>query len=82
MDSKTFWNDYFQKSELGLQLNYLSDEEIVSSYKLPDNFNSWCKGNVNNAKFLFVSIIRELLHEKETKIVISVSIGQKNYRLT
>ena len=77
MDSKTFWNDYFQKSELGLQLNYLSDEEIVSSYKLPDNFNSWCKGNVNNAKFLFVSIIRELLHEKETKIVISVSIGQK-----
>lgn len=77
MDSKSFWNDYFQKSEIGLQLNYLSDEEIVSFYKLPHNFNSWCKGNINNAKFLFVSIVRKLLHENDIKIVISVSIGQK-----
>jgi acyl-coenzyme A synthetase/AMP-(fatty) acid ligase/aryl carrier-like protein/NRPS condensation-like uncharacterized protein len=77
MDSKSFWNEYFQKSELGLQLNYLSDGEIASSYTLPDNFNTWCKGNVNNAKFLLVSIIRELLFENESTLFISVSIGQK-----
>ncbi|MFY7668159.1 MAG: condensation domain-containing protein, partial [Crocinitomicaceae bacterium] len=77
MDSKSFWNEYFQKSELGLQLNYLSDGEIASSYSLPDNFNTWCKGNVNNAKFLLVSIIRELLFENESTLFISVSIGQK-----
>lgn len=77
MDSKTFWNQYFQKSELGLQLNYHSDGEIISSHKLPDNFNTWCKGNVNNAKFLLASIIRELLYENEATLLISVSIGQK-----
>jgi amino acid adenylation domain-containing protein len=77
MEGKSFWNDYFQKSQLGLQLNYLSDGEKVSSFTLPDNFNTWCKGNVNNAKFLLVSIVREILYENDSTILIIVSIGKK-----
>ena len=77
MDSKSFWYDYFQKTELGLQLTLHSEEKKQAEYLLPGIFHTWCKGNINNAKFLLASILRELLFENETDFLVSVSLGNR-----
>jgi acyl-CoA synthetase (AMP-forming)/AMP-acid ligase II/aryl carrier-like protein len=77
MDSKSFWDDYFQKTEFGFQLTLHSEEKKQTEYLLPGIFHTWCKGNINNAKFLLASILRELLFENETNILVSVSLGNR-----
>lgn len=43
---------------------HLSSEDTFrqsQDFQLPEIFSGWCKGNINNGKVLFISIVRELL---------------------
>lgn len=43
---------------------HLSSEDTFrqsQDFELPEIFSGWCKGNINNGKVLFISIVRELL---------------------
>lgn len=73
MDGKSYWLDYFQKIDLGIQLTSSDPTEIVKKVQFPAVFHQWCKGNINNGKILFISIIRELLFEQELNFPLSLN---------
>jgi acyl-coenzyme A synthetase/AMP-(fatty) acid ligase/aryl carrier-like protein len=54
-------NGHFLKN----QSIHLSSENTFrqsQDFQLPEIFSGWCKGNINNGKVLFISIVRELLY--------------------
>ena len=77
MDGKSYWLDYFQKIDLGIQLTSSDPTEIVKKVQFPAVFDQWCKGNINNGKILFISIIRELLFEQELNFALSLNHDQQ-----
>ena len=77
MDGKSYWLDYFKKIDLGIQLTSSDPTEIVKKVQFPAVFDQWCKGNINNGKILFISIIRELLFEQELNFALSLNHDQQ-----
>jgi amino acid adenylation domain-containing protein len=73
MDGKSYWIDYFQRIDLGIQLTLIDSTETETIYQLPSVFEQWCKGNVNNGKILFISITRELLCNHELNFTLSLN---------
>jgi amino acid adenylation domain-containing protein len=73
MDGKSYWNNYLQNIDLGIQLNSNDLDETEKEIQIPSVFNQWCKGNVNNGKILFISIIRELLFKQELNFALSLN---------
>ena len=64
MGGETYWNNYYQSIQLGFQLTAADENEVEVNIRLPQGFGLWCKGNTNNGKILFISMVRELLFEK------------------
>lgn len=81
MDNKTYWLDYYQKIDLGLQLTSSEAREIELEFQLHNVFIQWCKGNVNNGKILFVSIIRELLFKQELNFALSLNHSHQIFQI-
>ena len=81
MDNKTYWLDYYQKIDLGLQLTSSEAREIELEFQLHNVFIQWCKGNVNNGKILFVSIIRELLFKQGLNFALSLNHSHQIFQI-
>ena len=79
MDRKSYWVDYCERINLGIQLPSSSGHltEIVKTNLLPAIFSQWCKGNVNNGKVLFTSLIRELLSTNKLNFSLSTNLQNK-----
>lgn len=76
MGGKSYWNNYYQSIQLGFQLTSTDAYEVEVNFSLPKDFSMWCKGNTNNGKILFISMVRELLFEKELSFLISTNLEQ------
>lgn len=81
MDGKSYWIDYFQKIDLGIQLTSIDSTETEKIYQFPSVFEQWCKGNVNNGKILFISIIRELLFKQELNFALSLNHSHQIFQI-
>ena len=73
MEGKSYWVHYFQKIDLGIQLTSSEPNEIEKKFQFPSTFEQWCKGNVNNGKILFISILRELFFKQELNFALSLN---------
>ena len=73
MEGKSYWVHYFQKIDLGIQLTSSEPNEIEKKFQFPSTFDQWCKGNVNNGKILFISILRELFFKQELNFALSLN---------
>lgn len=76
MGGKSYWNNYYKSIQLGFQLTSTDAYEVEVNISMPKDFSLWCKGNTNNGKILFISMVRELLFEKELSFLISTNLEQ------
>jgi amino acid adenylation domain-containing protein len=75
MEGVAYWIHYLKKINLGVQLPINGSIATKKTFQLPEDFNQWCKGNVNNGKVLLISIIREILHQHELNFQLSTNFG-------
>ncbi len=77
MEGAAFWKDYLAKLNFGqsLETNQVQFAEIIKP--LPDRFAQNCKSNINNAKLLLISLLRETAHRTGVKLSFAFTINNK-----
>ena len=77
MLSRDYWTNYYKSIKLGKSIEGVFTNDVEFDFHLPEQLNTWSKGNLNNAKILLLSIIREIFFEHELPFSLSLSIDSQ-----